>query len=115
MSAHHHDHHEAHHGARGRRFDAARAQRLDEPERLEYLRPERVVAFVDAPPNATVVDFGTGTNDYMFLTLNDGNGTPRFAITDSGAGGEQQINGTAELPLNTWSHVAVTFDGRALT
>ncbi len=46
-----------------------------------------------------VFDFGTGTNDYMFLTLNAGGGPIRFAITTSGAGGEQQINGTGELPL----------------
>jgi hypothetical protein len=58
-----------------------------------------------------VFDFGTGTNDYMFLTLNAGGGPVRFAITTSGAGGEQQINGTGELPLNTWSHVAVTLSG----
>ncbi len=58
-----------------------------------------------------VFDFGTGTNDYMFLTLNAGGGPIRFAITTSGAGGEQQINGTGELPLNTWSHVAVTLSG----
>jgi hypothetical protein len=58
-----------------------------------------------------VFDFGTGTNDYMFLTLNAGGGPVRFAITTSGAGGEQQINGTGELPLNTWSNVAVTLSG----
>jgi hypothetical protein len=58
-----------------------------------------------------VFDFGTGTNDYMFLTLNAGGGPIRFAITTSGAGGEQQINGTSELPLNTWSNVAVTLSG----
>ncbi len=58
-----------------------------------------------------VFDFGTGTSDYMFLTLNAGGGPIRFAITTSGAGGEQQINGTGELPLNTWSQVAVTLSG----
>jgi hypothetical protein len=58
-----------------------------------------------------VFDFGTGTNDYMFLTLNAGGGPIRFAITDSGGGGEQQINGTGTLPPNTWSHVAVTLSG----
>jgi len=58
-----------------------------------------------------VFDFGTGTGDYMFLTLNAGGGPLRFAITTSGGGGEQQINGTGELPLNTWSHVAVTLSG----
>jgi hypothetical protein len=58
-----------------------------------------------------VFDFGTGTGDYMFLTLNAGGGPLRFAITTSGGGGEQQINGPGELPLNTWSHVAVTLSG----
>jgi hypothetical protein len=58
-----------------------------------------------------VFDFGTGTNDYMFLTLNAADSALRFAITTSGAGGEQQINTTDELPLNTWSHVAVTLSG----
>jgi hypothetical protein len=58
-----------------------------------------------------VFDFGTGINDYMFLTLNAGGGPIRFAITTTGAGGEQQINGTGELPLNTWSQVAVTLSG----
>jgi hypothetical protein len=62
-----------------------------------------------------IFDFGTGTNDYMFLTLNDGNGTPRFAITDSGAGGEQQINTSSTLPLNTWSQVTVTLSGNTGT
>jgi hypothetical protein len=58
-----------------------------------------------------VFDFGTGTGTYMFLTLNAGGGPLRFAITDSGPGGEQQINGPGQLPLNTWSHVAVTLSG----
>jgi hypothetical protein len=58
-----------------------------------------------------VFDFGTGTDDYMFLTLSAGGGPIRFAITTSGGGGEQQINGTGTLPLNTWSHVAVTLSG----
>ena len=62
-----------------------------------------------------VFDFGTGTNDYMFLTLSAGGGPLRFAITTSGGGGEQQINGPSTLPLNTWSHVAVTLSGTTAT
>ncbi len=52
-----------------------------------------------------VFDFGTGTNDYMFLTLNAGGGPLRFAITTSGGGGEQQINGPGNCPSTpgrTW-------------
>jgi hypothetical protein len=60
-----------------------------------------------------VFDFGTGTDVYMFLTPRAGvTGTPvRFAITTRGGGGEQQINGPGPLPLNTWTHVAVTKSG----
>jgi hypothetical protein len=56
-------------------------------------------------------DFGTGTNDYMFLTLSAGGGPLRFAITTSGNGAEQQLNAPGTLPLNTWSQVAVTLSG----
>lgn len=58
-----------------------------------------------------VFDFGTGTNDYMFLTLSAGGGPLRYAITTSGNGNEQQLNDTTTLPLNTWSLVTVTLSG----
>jgi hypothetical protein len=72
-----------------------------------------VSAWVNPASNATwsrVFDIGTGTSASMFLTLNAGNGL-RFAITTSGAGGEQRINGTGTLPLNQWSLVTVTVSG----
>lgn len=60
MSAHHH-----HSGDKHRRvFDPARAARLDDPERFTYLAPDDVITIVDAPPNAVVLDFGTGTGTY---------------------------------------------------
>jgi hypothetical protein len=59
-----------------------------------------------------IFDFGTGTGTYMFLTPQNGsNGKVRFAITTSGAGGEQQINSSSTLSLNTWHHVTVTING----
>ena len=72
-----------------------------------------VSAWVNPTADTTwsrLFDFGTGTTDYMFLTINDGTNV-RFAITTSGPGGEQQINGTSVLPLNTWSLVTVTVSG----
>ncbi|GIH18032.1 beta-L-arabinofuranosidase domain-containing protein [Rugosimonospora africana] len=57
-----------------------------------------------------IFDFGTGTTRYMFLTVSAGS-APRFAITTSGGGGEQQLTGTSRLPANQWSHVAVTLSG----
>ncbi len=47
-----------------KRFDPARAARLDDPARFADLRPEDVLALLDAPQGATVVDFGTGTGAY---------------------------------------------------
>jgi hypothetical protein len=66
-------------------------------------------------PWSRVFDFGTGTNDYMFLTLSAGGGPLRFAITTSGNGAEQQLNAPGTLPLNTWSNVAVTLSGTTAT
>ncbi|WP_428964950.1 beta-L-arabinofuranosidase domain-containing protein [Micromonospora fluostatini] len=55
-------------------------------------------------------DFGQNTTVNMFLTPRAGvTGTvPRFAITVSGGGGEQRIDGTTALPTNQWVHLAVT-------
>jgi alpha-L-arabinofuranosidase B-like protein/concanavalin A-like lectin/glucanase superfamily protein/lamin tail-like protein/alpha-galactosidase-like protein len=65
-------------------------------------------------PWSRVFDFGTGTNNYMFLTLSAGGGPLLFAdATPSGAG--DVIGGPSTLPLNTWSHVAVTLSGNTGT
>lgn len=72
-----------------------------------------VSAWVNPAQNSTwsrVFDFGNGPGANMFLTLNSGSQL-RFAITNGGGGAEQRINGTGTLPLNTWSHVAVTLSG----
>lgn len=55
-----------------------------------------------------IFDFGSGTANYMFLSLMGGSGV-RFAITTGS--GEQQINGTNALPTGVWTHVAVTLSG----
>jgi hypothetical protein len=73
-----------------------------------------VSAWVNPAANTAwsrVFDFGTGTNDYMFLTLSAGGGPLRYAITTGGNTQEQQINTTMNLPLNTWSLVTVTLSG----
>ncbi len=77
-----------------------------------------VSAWVNPSANSAwsrIFDFGTGTSDYMFLTLSAGGGPVRFAITTSGNGAEQQLNAPGTLPLNTWSHVAVTLSGQTGT
>ncbi|WP_158845959.1 beta-L-arabinofuranosidase domain-containing protein [Saccharothrix deserti] len=60
---------------------------------------------------ARVFDFGNDTTRYLYLAARNQTGVPRFAITTGGPGREQGINGTAPLPLNEWSHVAVTIAG----
>jgi hypothetical protein len=60
---------------------------------------------------ARVFDFGDDTNRYLYLAARNATGVPRFAITDGGAGREQAINGSAALPLNAWTHLAVTIAG----
>lgn len=55
-----------------------------------------------------IFDFGNDTTRYLYLAARNASGVPRFAVTTGGAGGEQGINGTAALPLNQWSHLAVT-------
>ncbi|WP_307556579.1 beta-L-arabinofuranosidase domain-containing protein [Streptosporangium lutulentum] len=57
-----------------------------------------------------IFDFGTGTTRNMFLAVSAGS-APRFAITTGGGGGEQRINGNAQLPVDRWTHVAVTLSG----
>ena len=47
----------------------------------------------------------------MFLSVDGGGAGLRFAITTGGNGAEQQLTGGGLLPLNTWSHVAVTLSG----
>jgi uncharacterized protein len=56
-------------------------------------------------------DFGTGTTSYMFFCPSSSTGTARFAITNSGSGGEQRIDAAAALPTGVWTHVAVTLSG----
>ena len=68
-----------------------------------------------ATPNwARFFDFGTGETAYMFLTVSaGGTNNPRFAITVSGNGNEQRLDAPSPLPLNTWTHLAVTLSGTA--
>ena len=73
-----------------------------------------VSAWVNPASNASwqrLFDIGSSSNASMFLTLNDGTEL-RYAITTSGAGGEQRLNSsTKTLPLNQWSLVTVTVAG----
>ncbi len=56
-----------------------------------------------------IFDLGKDTTNHMFLTPSSGSGTVRFGIEIGGV--QQQLNHTAALPVNTWTHVAVTITG----
>lgn len=47
-----------------KKFDPARADRLEEADRLRYLDPEDVLELLDIPPGGVVIDFGAGTGVY---------------------------------------------------
>jgi autotransporter-associated beta strand protein len=56
-----------------------------------------------------IFDLGTGTDRYAFLSPAAGSGNVRFAIKTAGA--ELTLDHNAPLPVNTWTHVAVTLSG----
>ena len=59
---------------------------------------------------ARILDFGTGTTRYMFLTPRAPGNQTRFAISTAGAGNEQRLN-SAALSTGSWHHVVVTLTG----
>ncbi|HSV99101.1 MAG TPA: LamG-like jellyroll fold domain-containing protein [Sedimentisphaerales bacterium] len=61
-----------------------------------------------------ILDFGTGTTNYMFLTPRQGAaGSMRFAIRTA-AVGEQIVDAPAAMPLG-WHHAAITIDSATMT
>ena len=77
-----------------------------------------IMTWVNLNPNVNwsrIFDFGNNTTTYMYLTPQNGSGKPQFAITTSGAGGEQSVSCTNTLSTNVWHQVAVTLAGGADT
>ena len=61
-----------------------------------------------------ILDFGNAPELNIFFTNSfDGTGIPRFVI-NIGAG-EQMVTSSQALPINTWSHLAVTLSGDTAT
>ncbi len=59
-----------------------------------------------------IFDFGTGTDQYMFLTPKSGSGTLRLAFKDRVYGiGSEQIVETTVLPSAQWVHLAAVLNG----
>lgn len=71
-----------------------------------WVRPGRDQA------NARILTLATSARAYLALTARvSADVGPRFAITVDGASAEQRIDAATQLPLDTWSHVAVTLGG----
>lgn len=62
-------------------------------------------------PWIRIFDFGSGIDQYMFLSPHyDGvAGGVRFAIKNGGS--EQELNYNSSLGLNEWAHITITLDG----
>lgn len=59
-----------------------------------------------------IFDFGTGTNEYLFLTPRSGDGTMRFSAA---YGGTSQDVDTDPLPIGQWVNLSVTLGGNTAT
>ncbi|GGJ31189.1 alpha-L-arabinofuranosidase C-terminal domain-containing protein [Deinococcus roseus] len=63
---------------------------------------------------ARVFDFGSGTDNWMFLTLSDFMGVPRFSILPRGSS-ENLLTGSPFPGTGDWHHVAVVVSGNTYT
>lgn len=54
-------------------------------------------------------DFGRGTNNYLFFTVQSASGVVRYAAKNGGT--EQGFNYNYAFPVNTWTHIAITYTG----
>ncbi len=92
-----------------REYDAARLTRTNRNQTPATLND-----------GAAVFDFGTSNPEYaeaplarMYLVVrvSDEHPVPRFAITVGGEEAEQRLDGAQPLPVDEWTHVAVTRAG----
>jgi Concanavalin A-like lectin/glucanases superfamily/Putative Ig domain len=58
-----------------------------------------------------IFDFGSGTDEYVFLSTSNGSGM-RFSIKENGV---EQVLDAGALPTGQWVHVAVTLGGNTAT
>lgn len=62
-----------------------------------------------------VFDFGTGMNQYLFLTPRAFRGGLAFTISNNGGFGSQTVSTPTPLATGQWVHVAVTLSGSTAT
>jgi hypothetical protein len=56
-----------------------------------------------------IFDIGSSTSNWVALTVDDGSGKPLFGLQVN-ANPLQTLTATTAIPLNTWTHIAVTVD-----
>jgi len=59
-----------------------------------------------------IFDFGVNNTSYAMLTAKANSGELRFEITPNGSAETRDLDSPNPLPVNVWTHVAVTLDGR---
>jgi hypothetical protein len=59
-----------------------------------------------------IFDFGASDTSYAMLTAKANSGNLRFEITPNGPSEARDLDSPEPLPVNVWTHVAVTLDGR---
>jgi hypothetical protein len=62
-----------------------------------------------------VFDFGTGMNQYLFMTPRAFRGGLAFTISNNGGYGSQTVSAPTPLATGQWVHVAVTLSGSTAT
>lgn len=85
---------------------------VDLPDGLTSLRT--IAAWVKLTgyhPWERIFDLGIDTNRFCMLAPVGPEGTPIFSFYVQGMGGARNIVAPDPLPLNTWVHMAVVFDG----
>ena len=60
-------------------------------------------------------DFGTGMNQYLFLTPRAARGGLSFTISNNGGFGSQTVSTPTPLATGQWVHVAITLSGSTAT
>ncbi|HEX7652279.1 MAG TPA: LamG domain-containing protein, partial [Verrucomicrobiae bacterium] len=59
-----------------------------------------------------IFDFGQSTTNFFYLTPSDGAGLLQCAITPNATVYNRVLEAPTALPVNQWTHIAVTMDGR---
>jgi len=66
--------------------------------------------------DSRILEKGVGNTDpwsvYNFLLSDPGESKLEFRPTIGGAGGRKRVHSNADIPLNEWTHVAATYDGK---